>query len=95
MKTVEVGFTGVAQVIAGQKKISIQLADQASYADLVQILAKLFPKLVGVLISTDERSLLSGNLFSRDNEQPIMPDEMTGVPQDRERLIILYFIVGG
>jgi hypothetical protein len=38
---------------------------------------------------------LSANLFSRNGEAPIMPDDMEQSPQDGERIVMLYFIVGG
>jgi hypothetical protein len=95
MKTIEVEFTGVARSLAGEKKIQLVLDDQASYRDIVRELAHHYPAFVGVLIASDERAFLSANLFSRADGEPIMPDTMDALPQDGERLVVLYFIVGG
>jgi hypothetical protein len=51
--------------------------------------------LIGVLIAPDRRTLLSANLFKRQDGQPVMPDQMDDQPEDGARLIILFFIVGG
>ncbi len=95
MKTVEIEFTGVARSLAGEKKIQLALDDQASYRDIVQKLARQYPEFVGVLIAPDEHAFLSASLFNRIDGDPIMPDAMDALPQDGERLVILYFIVGG
>jgi hypothetical protein len=95
MKTIEVEFTGVARSLAREKKIQLGLDDQASYRDIVRKLAHRYPEFVGVLISPDERAFLSASLFNRADGDPIMPGAMDDLPQDGERLVILYFIVGG
>jgi hypothetical protein len=95
MKHVEVEFTNAARAITQQKAIQLELPDQASYRDIVIEVAERYPALIGVLIGPDRQTLLSANLFSRIGEQPVMPEQMDDQPQDGERLVILYFIVGG
>ncbi len=95
MKTIEVVFTGAAREITKEKQIRIDLSDRDSYRDLVRILAVRYPGLVGTLIAEDHQALLSANLFNRNGEEPIMPEEMDLAPRDGERIVILYFIVGG
>jgi hypothetical protein len=95
MKTIEVVFTGAAREITKEKSIRIVLDDQSTYRNVIGILASRFPGLVGTLISADQRSLLSANLFNRNGEEPVMPDHMDLCPQDGERIVMLYFIVGG
>ena len=95
MKKVEIEFTGAARAIAGRKNGILEIGENASYRDIVSFLAGEYPQLVGTVISEDGRSLLSANFFSRDGEEPIMPDDMKKIPQDGEKLVILYYIVGG
>jgi hypothetical protein len=95
MKQITVEFTGAAREISGERKIRLELSDQGSYQDIVNMLARRFPGLVGTLISADKRSLLSANLFNRNGEEPIMPEQMSDSPRDGERIVLLYFIVGG
>ncbi len=95
MKTIEVVFTGAAREITKEKNVQIELRDQSTYRDLVGTLADRYPGLVGTLISDDHQALLSANLFNRNGEEPIMPEEMDLAPRDGERIVIVYFIVGG
>jgi hypothetical protein len=95
MKTIEVEFTGVDRVITGLKTYQLTLEDDASYRDVIQALAERFPGMVNILIAPDLRSFLSANLFNRNGEEPILPDCMDDQPADGDRLIIIYFMVGG
>jgi hypothetical protein len=95
MKTICVELTGAPGAIAGQKEIVLQLPPEATYRDVVQQLAEAHPGLIGMLIADDKRSLLSANLFSRAGQEPVMPDLMDGIPPDGERLVVVFFIVGG
>jgi hypothetical protein len=95
MKKIEIEFTGAARAITGRKNGIIEISENASYRDIIFFLGSEFPQLLGSVIADDKRSLLSASFFSRDGEEPIMPDEMDRIPQDGERLVILYYIVGG
>jgi len=92
---VEVEFTNAVRAITQQKTIRLELKDGSTYRDIVAQLADRFPALIGVLIAPDRRTLLSANLFKRQDGQPVMPDQMDDQPEDGARLIILFFIVGG
>ena len=95
MKKIEIEFTGAAKAITGRKNGIIEISEIASYRDMVAFLAGEFPQLLGSVIADDRRSLLSASFFSRNGDEPIMPDDMDKIPQDGERLVILYYIVGG
>jgi hypothetical protein len=95
MKAIEIEFTGAARAITGLKTIQLTLDNRASYRDIVQVLADRYPVLIGVLITADKRSFLSANLFDRNGDEPIMPDRMDDQPGNGDRLVVLYFIVGG
>jgi hypothetical protein len=95
MKAIEVEFTGVDRAITGLKTIQLTLEDQASYRDVIQELARRFPGMVGILIAPDLRSFLSANLFNRNGDEPILPGCMDDQPQNGDRLVIIYFMVGG
>lgn len=95
MKRITVELTGAARALAGQKSVDVRIAQEGTYRDVVAELAKQFPALVGALIAPDQRSFLSANFFSRGGDNPVLPAEMDGIPEDGATLILLYFIVGG
>jgi hypothetical protein len=92
---IQVDLTGVAKEIAGKSRISLTLPSNASYQDVVAMLANLYPALVGVIIAPDCRSLLSAMIFNRNGEEAILPEQMPSSPQEGDCLVLVFFIVGG
>lgn len=90
-----VEFTGVVKEIAGSRQITLQLKENASYADLVEKLGKLYPELPGIIIASDGRSLLNANFFSRDGEEVIFASQMDEPVRAGEKIILISIIVGG
>lgn len=88
-------FTGVVKEIAGSRQITLQLKENASYADLVEKLGKLYPELLGIIIDSDGRSLLNANFFSRDGEEVIFASQMDEPVRAGEKIILISIIVGG
>jgi len=92
---IQVEFTGAAREIAGRGEVSLTLPESASYRSVIKALAQMYPGLVGMIIAPDERSLLSAMIFDRNGGETILPGMWDQSPQDGDRLILLYFIVGG
>ncbi len=95
MMLIQVEFTGAAKEIAGRGEVSLTLPETASYREVIQDLAQRYPGLVGMIIAPDRRSLLSAMIFDRNGGEAILPGMLDQSPQDGDRLILLYFIVGG
>ena len=92
---ITVEFTGGTRAMAGAREVELIFAEGVTYAGVVQRLADLYPALVGAVIAEDKRSLLSAMIFDRNGSEPILPGMLEQSPQDGDRLILLYFIVGG
>jgi molybdopterin converting factor small subunit len=92
---IQVEFTGAAREIAGRREVSLTLPDTATYRDVIRSLAQLYPGLVGMIIAADHSSLLSAMIFDRNGGEAILPGMFDQSLQDGDRLILLYFIVGG
>jgi hypothetical protein len=92
---VTVEFTGGGRAMTGVREVSLNLAEKATYRDVVRTLAQLYPPLIGAIIAEDGNSLLSAMIFSRNGEESIVPALLDQSPEDGDRLILLFFIVGG
>lgn len=92
---ITVEFTGLAREIAGKKEIELEAAGGATYQDVMARVAADYPKLVGLLFENAEGCLLNSIVLSRNGEEMILPDQMSGRPAGGDRLIILGIIVGG
>jgi hypothetical protein len=55
----------------------------------------MYPGLVGAIIAADGNSLLSAMIFDRNGEESILPAMLDQSPRNDDRLILMFFIVGG
>jgi hypothetical protein len=92
---ITVEFTGVAQLLAGESDIKLMLRPEMTYADIISILAGRYPDMVGVLIDSSARALLSSNLFIINNEMAEPAFFMNAVPHDGDRITLLSVATGG
>jgi len=92
---ITVEFTGGTRAMAGAREVELDLPASVTYRGVVQRLADLYPALVGAVIAEDKRSLLSAMIFDRNGSEAILPGMFEQTLQDGDRLILLYFIVGG
>lgn len=92
---IQVEFTGAAREIAGRREVSITLPETATYREVIKSLAQFYPGLVGMIIAPDQNSLLSAMIFDRNGGEAILPGMLDQSLEDGDRLILLYFIVGG
>ena len=92
---IQVEFTGAAREITGRREVSLTLPETASYREVIRRLAQMYPGLVGMIIAPDQSSLLSAMIFDRNGGEAILPGMLDRYPQDGDRLMLLYFIVGG
>jgi hypothetical protein len=92
---VTIEFTGAARGIVGQKKISLELAEQSTYQDMIRLLGKRYPALINLLINTDGESLMSGNMLVINGDLATPAFVMQDSPQDGEFLILMSIVTGG
>ena len=70
-KKVTVELTGPARIQAGRKEVSITVPDEATWRDVVTVLAKALPVLVGMAITEDRRALIPGHLLNLGGRRTI------------------------
>ena len=90
-----VEFTGGGRAMTGTREVSLGMPQNATYRDVVRRLAQMYPGLVGAIIAADGNSLLSAMIFNRNGEESIVAAMMDQSPGDGDRLILMFFIVGG
>jgi hypothetical protein len=92
---ITVEFTGAGRAMAGTREVALDLPENTTYRDVVRRLAQMYPGLIGAIIAADGDSLLSAMIFNRNGEESIVPAMMDQSPGDGDRLILMFFIVGG
>ncbi len=92
---VTVELTGAARAVAGIKIIPLELPAGAVYRDIVRILARRYPSLIGLLIDTDGETFLSSNLFVINGDLATPAMVMDDHPHAGDHLILMSVITGG
>ena len=92
---VQVEFTGVSRMLAGQKEINLRVNQEATFSDIIRDLGEKYPALIGQIIDKNENSFIATNLFSLNGEKIIQESEMNGAPGDGDRLILISLLAGG
>jgi len=90
-----VEFTGISRVLTGKMEFQLSLADDAVLVDVVRVIGRKFPSLVGEVIEKDGETLIPTNLFSINGKQILNEKQMHYQPIDGDRLILLSLLAGG
>lgn len=92
---VTVEFTGAARVVTGQKTISVELTENATYRDIVRRLARAYPGLIDLLIDKDGETFLSSNMFVINGDLATPAMVLDEHPHAGDHLILMSLITGG
>ncbi len=92
---VPIEFFGLARVVTGQKEITLDVEEGATFRDIVRKLAVIYPGLVGNVIRPDGASLQHPNIFNVNARRMIRADQMDESPKDGDRIILMSMSAGG
>ena len=92
---VQVEFTGISRMLTGQSEMMFKIRQGTTFSEIVKLLGKKFPSLVGQIIDKDGSVLIATNLFSINGQQIIQESEMNGSPKEGDRLILISLLAGG
>ena len=95
MKRIIIKLTGAVAAQAGTKSTTLTLDKDESYADVIQKLGQLFPNLIGLIIDTDGKTMLSSNMFLANGQDYVMVGMWDKIPQDGDTLLIVSPVTGG
>ena len=88
-------FHGLPLAIVGQKVLSFNLPDPATYRDLVRRLAADYPQLIDLVIDRDQENFLSSNMFVINGDLATPAMLLDETPPDGVHLILMSVITGG
>ncbi len=92
---IKVEFIGVSRMITKITRLDLNMEEGTTYHDLVKLLAKKFPALVGQLIIPKELTFYPSNMFSLNGKRMITTNEMGKKMKDGDRLILMSILAGG
>jgi hypothetical protein len=88
-------FTSISRALAGTSEHMLSIADDSDMKDVIRMLGRKFPALVGEVIEADGETLIPTNLFSVNGKQILNSGQMEYKPIDGDRLILLSLLAGG
>jgi hypothetical protein len=92
---IQIEFTGYARHLLDKKTLDLQYEVSPTYKQIICELGNSFPELIGLLISQEGDTLMSGNLIILNGNMMTAALDMEGLPQDGDRLILMSLITGG
>jgi len=95
MLTITVEFTGLSRAITGTPKKELKVTEGTTYQDVIRMIGRIYPQLVGVLIAEDGETFLSSNLFIIDGDYANPAMVMADPVKDGENLHLISVITGG
>ena len=95
MKTISIKLTGAIAQVVGEKVVTLELDDNATYAAMIQKLANLFPGLIGMIIDVDGKTMLSSNMFLVNGQDFVMHGMWNQTPNNGDSLLLVSPITGG
>lgn len=92
---VKVEFTGVSRMLTGRSEETFKINNGTTFTDIVALLAKHYPSMLGQIIEQKGNEFIATNLFSLNGQKMIRDSEMNGKPRDGDRLILISLLAGG
>ena len=92
---VKVELLGLSRLVTGQKEVSLDLEEGATYHDLVRALSDMYPALIGNVIQSDRASLQAPNIFNLNARQMIQSKQMGNCLGENDRIILMSMSAGG
>jgi len=92
---ITIEFTGITKAITNAREIVFKVPEGSTYRDLVKMLAKEYPSMIGLIIDYDKETFLSSNLFVINGNLEFPAMIMDQQPADGEQISLMSVITGG
>jgi molybdopterin converting factor small subunit len=86
---------GLSRLVTGTREATFEMADGATYRDLVYTLSEAYPGLVGNVIQADRRNLQAPNIFNLNARQMVQSRQMDDRLSEDDRIILMSISAGG
>ncbi|RLC67944.1 MAG: hypothetical protein DRI48_00960 [Chloroflexi bacterium] len=92
---VQVELFGVSRLVAGEKEITLDVEEGATFRDVVRKLAEKYPGMIGDVIQPDCETLHPPNILNLNAQRMIQPHQMDESLSDGDRIILMSMSAGG
>ncbi len=95
MISVVVEFIGPSRILSDSPMLELKVSEKTTYNQIVKMIAKKQPKLLGQLIDPETYQFYGSNMFNLNGERMIRTDEMDQLAHDGDHLSLLSIFSGG
>jgi molybdopterin converting factor small subunit len=92
---VRVEFLGLSRLVTGVKTQDIELEKGATFQDLVRLLSRMYPAMIGNVIQPNGEILQAPNIFNLDGKRMIQQNQMKDRLDDGDRVVLMSMSAGG
>lgn len=92
---VNLEFFGISRLVTGAKSLTLEMEEQTTFRDLLRLLARRYPGMVGDVIHPDGTTLQHPNIFNLNARQMIREERMDESLNDGDRVILMSMSAGG
>ncbi len=92
---VQVELFGLPRIIAGEKEITLDFGDEATFRDVVRSLAHRYPAMLGDVIQADGETLQSPNILNINGKRMIQPHQVDEYIRDGDTIVLMSVSAGG
>lgn len=92
---IHVEFLGVARLSTGMRETVLDMAEDATFRDVVRVLGNQYPALIGQVIQPDGETLYPSHVLNHNGRQTIPPRQMGQSLNDGDRIAVMSILAGG
>jgi molybdopterin converting factor small subunit len=92
---VRVELFGLPRLIAGEKEITLRLKQDATFRDVVRVLVRRYPDMIGDVVQADSETLQAPNILNLNGRRMIQACQMDESLSAGDRIILMSMSAGG
>ncbi|MBN1487779.1 MAG: MoaD/ThiS family protein [Anaerolineae bacterium] len=88
-------FNGIPRILAGERQLQLQLEEGVTFREIIRLLGKRYPKMIGQVVHPDGETLYSSQMMNLNGEHMVQPEQMGDSPKHGDRIIMMSILAGG
>lgn len=92
---VQIELFGLSRIIAGEKMVTLNFNQEATFRDAVRALAQRYPDMLGDVIQADGETLQPPNILNLNGRRMIQPHQVDESIRDGDKIFLISMSAGG
>jgi molybdopterin converting factor small subunit len=92
---IRVRFLGLSRLATGEREIDLVIDEGTSFREIVRLLGRRYPELLGDVIQPDGITLQEPNAFNLNSQRVLREQDMDDAPKNGDCIILMSISAGG